>query len=90
MEYGLIKEHGNLMVCGASLLSSYGELTGFRNTYTRPMDPVAMVTQEYDIGSYRPVLFYAESVNHFEDLVSEFLQTVDDEYPVRIMLPRTA
>lgn len=87
MEYGLIKERGKLMVCGASLLSSYGELAEFRSVTSRPMDAVAMITQDYDISNYQPVLFYADSIDHFEDLVNEFLHAVDDEYPARLNLP---
>ncbi|MGO4648915.1 phenylalanine 4-monooxygenase [Nocardia sp. 2YAB30] len=84
MECGLIRENGDPMVCGASLLSSYGELAQFRNATIRPMDPADMVSQDYDDKTYQPVLFCARSLDHFEDVVSKFLQDVDDEYPSKL------
>ena len=79
IEYGLVKEGGRTKVCGASLLSSCGELDYFLGAQIRPFDVAAMGHQKYLVEKYQPVLFQAESFNHFEDFLSTFLTTIDDD-----------
>jgi phenylalanine-4-hydroxylase len=61
LEFGVVWEAGQLRAYGAGLLSSYGEIQVFRDAEIRRFDIRAMGTQHYDITSYQPVLFAAES-----------------------------
>lgn len=82
LEYGLIRERGELKVCGASLLSSYGELGQFHNAEIRPLDVDAMATQKYRVDEYQRVLFCADSFSHLEDFLGSFLTGVVDDRPL--------
>lgn len=77
-EYGLVLEDGVTKVCGASLLSSCGELEQYQQADIRPMDIAAMACQKYLVQEFQPVLFRAESFSHFEDFLAGFLATIDD------------
>jgi phenylalanine-4-hydroxylase len=79
IEYGLVMEDGRTKACGASLLSSGAELDYFLDAEIRPFDVAAMGRQKYLVEEYQPVLFRAESFNHFEDFLSTFLTTIDDD-----------
>ncbi|WP_326786394.1 phenylalanine 4-monooxygenase [Streptomyces sp. NBC_00151] len=85
MEYGVIKERGEMMAFGASLLSSYGELAEFRSVEIRPIDVREMITVDYNYEQYQPILFHAESISHFEDAISEFCQSISDDSIGRLM-----
>lgn len=61
LEFGVIREHGELRAYGAGLLSSYGEIESFRDAEIRPWDLDAMATTDYDITVYQPLLFAAPS-----------------------------
>ena len=41
----------------------------------RPLDLTQMATLNYDITTYQPILFAAESVDHLEDVVGTFFAT---------------
>ncbi|WP_328409572.1 phenylalanine 4-monooxygenase [Nocardia sp. NBC_00403] len=83
MEFGVVREHGELRCYGAGLLSSYGEIEEFRHADLRPLDVVAMGTATYDITHYQPVLYCAESVSEIEDVIGGFFATMDDDTPLR-------
>jgi phenylalanine-4-hydroxylase len=73
LEFGVLWEDGELRAYGAGLLSSYGEIEVFRDAEVRPWDIEAMGTTEYDITTYQPVLFAAESFDRMvEDLGAFF------------------
>ncbi|KUJ41266.1 phenylalanine 4-monooxygenase [Streptomyces albus subsp. albus] len=78
IEYGLVRENGELKACGASLLSSPGELEQFHRAEIRPLDTASMAHQTYQVQNYQPVLYYAESMSHLEDTLSEFLTSARD------------
>ena len=40
----------------------------------RPLDLTEMATLNYDITTYQPILFAAESVDHLEDVVGTLLR----------------
>ena len=84
MEFGVMAEGEELKAYGAGILSSYGEMDEFRAMDIRPLDLHAMGTLNYDITSYQPVLFRAESVDHLEDVVGQFFASVDDDLAARL------
>jgi phenylalanine-4-hydroxylase len=84
LEFGLVREGGELRTYGAGILSSFGELQSFRDMDIRPLDIAAMVATPYDITHYQPVLFAAESLPQLCDVLGGFLDTVDDESPAAL------
>lgn len=72
------------------ILSSYGEIEELRGMEIRPLDIAARATVDYDITSYQPVLFAAESLGHLEDVVGGFFDAADDDAPARLGIAVTA
>jgi phenylalanine-4-hydroxylase len=56
LEFGVVRELGELRAYGAGLLSSYGEIQEFSGAEIRAFDVAAMGTLAYDITRYQPVL----------------------------------
>ena len=83
IEFGVVREDGELRAYGAGILSSYGEIEEFRGMEIRPLDFHDMATLEYDITKYQPVLFGAESMDHLIGALGEFFATCDDETAAR-------
>jgi phenylalanine-4-hydroxylase len=90
MEFGVLRERGELRAYGAGILSSYGEIEEFRHMEIRPLDFAEMVTIDYDITKYQPVLYCAESLDHLEDAVGGFFTEADDDTPARLKAGTTA
>ena len=88
VEFGVVREDGELRAYGAGILSSYGEIEEFRRMEIRPLDFAEMATIEYDITKYQPVLFAAESMDHLVDAVGSFFASCDDETPARLQRDR--
>lgn len=88
MEFGVVREHGEIRCYGAGLLSSYGEIDEFRHADLRPLDVAAMGTATYDITRYQPILYCAESINEIEDVIGGFFTEMDDETPMRLAAAR--
>jgi phenylalanine-4-hydroxylase len=84
IEFGVLREDGEVRAYGAGILSSYGEIEEFRGADLRPLDIVAMATQEYDITHYQPVLFCADGMGELEDVVGTFFAEFDDDTPARL------
>lgn len=84
IEFGVLREDGELRAYGAGLLSSYGEIEEFRGADIRPLDFARMATLEYDITKYQPVLFGAESFEHMIDAVGSFFAECDDDTAARL------
>jgi phenylalanine-4-hydroxylase len=62
LEFGVVRERGELRAYGAGLLSGAGELARFATAAElRPFDLSAMAALPYDPTAYQPVLFVAES-----------------------------
>jgi phenylalanine-4-hydroxylase len=86
MEFGVMREDGELRAYGAGILSSYGEIEEFRGMEIRPLDLAEMGAIEYDITKYQPVLYCAESMTELEEVVGGFFTTVDDDTRARMEL----
>jgi phenylalanine-4-hydroxylase len=84
IEFGVLREEGEVRAYGAGILSSYGEIEEFRGADLRPLDILAMATQEYDITKYQPVLFCADGMGELEDMVGGFFESFDDDVPARL------
>jgi phenylalanine-4-hydroxylase len=83
LEFGVLREDGELRAYGAGLLSSYGEIEEFRNAEVRPWDIARMGTLDYDITRYQPVLFAAESFERMVDELGAFFDGYDEADHVR-------
>jgi phenylalanine-4-hydroxylase len=84
VEFGVVREAGGLKAYGAGILSSFGELEAFRHADVRPFDVAAMGTQPYDITTYQPVLFAADSVDALVEELASFLAAYDDDAFARL------
>jgi phenylalanine-4-hydroxylase len=84
LEFGVVREDGELRAYGAGILSSYGEIEEFRQMEIRPLNFHEMGTLEYDITRYQPILYAAESMDHLEESVGGFFATCDDDTPLRL------
>ncbi|HEX8207275.1 MAG TPA: phenylalanine 4-monooxygenase [Solirubrobacteraceae bacterium] len=79
VEFGIVREEGEIRAYGAGILSSYGEIDEFRDMEHRPLDLVEMGTADYDITHYQPVLYLAESMDQVREVVGGFFATCTDE-----------
>ncbi|MCX4097236.1 phenylalanine 4-monooxygenase [Nocardia sp. alder85J] len=79
LEFGVVREHGEVRCYGAGLLSSYGEIGEFRHAELRPLHIAEMGTAVYDITHYQPVLYCAESIAEIEDVVGGFFAAMTDD-----------
>jgi phenylalanine-4-hydroxylase len=85
MEFGVMREFGDVKAYGAGILSSFGEMEAYRHMEFRPLDLHVMATIPYDITTYQPVLFCADSLDQLENVVGEFFDTVDDDAADRLL-----
>jgi len=79
LEFGIVREDGEIKAYGAGILSSYGEIDEFRSMEHRPLDLIEMGTVDYDITHYQPVLYLAESIDEVVETVGGFFRTCTDE-----------
>jgi phenylalanine-4-hydroxylase len=79
LEFGVVHEPDGLKAYGAGILSSPGEIEEFRGMTIRPLDIVAMGTQDYDITHYQEVLFAGRSFAEVRDVVGAFWSECDDD-----------
>lgn len=73
IEFGVLKEEGELKAYGAGLLSSYGELEAMSKADIRPFDLDQMQALDYDVTQYQPVLFCPDSFDEMETKLTAFL-----------------
>lgn len=66
LEFGVVRQRGQLRTYGAGLLSSFGEIQAFRNAEMRPFDIAAMSVRDYDITSFQDVLYAGASFDEIE------------------------
>ena len=84
IEFGVIREGGELRAYGAGLLSSYGEIEEFRNAELRDLDAHLGHVQEYDITKYQPILYAADGMEHLMETLGAFFSECDDDTPGRL------
>lgn len=90
LEYGVVREDGQIRAYGAALLSSYGELARFQQAEIRPWNPAQMLLHPYRVDGYQPTLFAAESMNHLADSLHAFLEGFDENICGRYRQPASA
>ncbi|AHH15917.1 putative phenylalanine 4-hydroxylase [Nocardia nova SH22a] len=81
MEFGVVREKGEIRCYGAGLLSSFGEIEEFRHATLRPLNIHDMGTVAYDITRYQPILYCARSISEIEDVIGGFFATMTDDSP---------
>jgi phenylalanine-4-hydroxylase len=79
LEFGVVREHGELKAYGAGLLSSYGEIESFSQVEIRPFDLPEMGMTSYDITRYQPVLYSLDSAEQLTDEPSSFFANYADD-----------
>src|SRR6266480_2261365 len=65
IEFGALRENGEVKAYGTGLLSSAGELEAMHKAELRPLDLSVASRHEYDPTAFQPVLFCADS---FEEM----------------------
>lgn len=78
MEFGVVREGGELRAYGAGILSSVGETESFRSATVRAADLVEMGTVDYDITHYQPLLYGFSSPSELEETLTDFYSRFDD------------
>ncbi|HEY9403312.1 MAG TPA: phenylalanine 4-monooxygenase [Pyrinomonadaceae bacterium] len=61
IEFGVLREAGEVKAYGAGLVSSAGELEAMRRAQLCPLDLETAARQEFDTTDYQPLLFCADS-----------------------------
>jgi phenylalanine-4-hydroxylase len=87
LEFGVLREDGEVRTYGAGLLSSFGEIQQIERATLRPLDVARMGVQDYDITHYQPLLFCGESFGEVEDVVGTFFDTADDDSIAALLKP---
>jgi phenylalanine-4-hydroxylase len=84
LEFGVLREGGEVRSYGAGLLSSYGEIQQVAQADLRPLEIARMGVQTYDITHYQPILFCADGFTEVEEVVGAFFAEVDDDLVARL------
>ena len=87
LEFGVLREGGQVRTYGAGLLSSFGEIQQIDDATLRPLDIPRMGVQDYDITHYQPLLFCGESFGQVEDVVGGFFETASDDSVAALLRP---
>lgn len=90
VEFGLVRENGELKAYGAGVLSSFGEM---QNACVDPdrkdapqylkWDPVVASKTSYPITTYQPTYFVADSLADAKDRLIEFSETLTKPFYAR-------
>jgi phenylalanine-4-hydroxylase len=73
IEFGVLREGGQVKAYGTGLLSSAGELEAMRGAVLRPLDLEAASRLEFDPTAYQPVLFCADSFDEMYVALKDYL-----------------
>jgi phenylalanine-4-hydroxylase len=74
VEFGLMRERGELKVYGSGLLSSFGEITHAIESEDVQRYPIQLewvINQAFEIDRYQPLLFIVDSFDHLFSLVDQ-------------------
>ena len=74
IEFGLIKERGDLKAFGAGLISSIGELEQINSVPLRPFCVQDIIATPYDTMHMQPALFCAESYSEMRDGIEAWVK----------------
>jgi phenylalanine-4-hydroxylase len=74
IEFGVLREQGEVKAYGAGLLSSAGELEAMGEAEHRPLDFDAITAQAYDVTKFQPILFCADSFDEMNASLGEYLE----------------
>lgn len=73
IEFGVLRENGDVKAYGTGLLSSAGELEEMHKAELRPLDLPAAAKHDYDPTHYQSVLFCADSFDEMFHKLREYL-----------------
>ena len=73
IEFGVLREQGQIKAYGTGLLSSAGELAEMHKAELRPLDLDAAASYVYDPTHFQAMLFCAESFDEMERSLRSFL-----------------
>jgi phenylalanine-4-hydroxylase len=73
IEFGVLRENGEVKAYGTGLLSSAGELVEMHKAELRPLDLEAAANHVYDPTHYQAILFCAQSFDEMERSLRAFL-----------------
>lgn len=73
IEFGVLRENGQIKAYGTGLLSSAGELAEMHKAELRPLDINAAANHVYDPTHYQAELFCADSFDQMYETLREFL-----------------
>jgi len=73
IEFGVLRENGELKAYGTGLLSSAGELEEMHKADLRPLDLEAASRAAYDPTHFQPVLFCADSFKAMHETLRDYL-----------------
>jgi phenylalanine-4-hydroxylase len=73
IEFGVVRENGEIKAYGTGLLSSAGELEAMHHADLRPFDLEAASRQQYDPTKYQPILFCADSFDEMYQALRQFI-----------------
>ncbi len=73
IEFGVLREGGEVKAYGTGLLSSAGELEEMHDADLQPFDLKAAALQQYDPTHFQPILFCADSFDAMCTTLREFL-----------------
>ena len=74
IEFGVLRENGEVKAYGTGLLSSAGELAEMHKAELRPLDLEAAANHVYDPTHYQSILFCADSFDQMEQTLLTFLE----------------
>ncbi len=74
LEFGLLRQDGDLRAYGAGLVSSFGELERFESAaIIRPFDPDEAAARPYDPTDYQSILYVVPDLETLHDVLSRWL-----------------
>ena len=77
VEFGLIREDGEIKAFGAGLLSSFGELENAftDNVERRPFDLKEVIRTDYDYSDMQPILYVIPSYAELKDVTRKYIES---------------